>query len=44
MLDALKQALGMPPVYIPTGVDPGQVGALAATGAREGLRRLAPPM
>lgn len=37
VLDMIKQALGLAPVYIPAAAQPGQVGALTAPGSVEGL-------
>lgn len=40
LLDALKQALGLAPLYIPAAAPPGAVGGLTAHGSVEGLSQL----
>jgi len=42
LLDALKQALGLAPLYIPAAAPPGAVGGLTAHGSVEGLSQLGP--
>lgn len=40
ILDAIRQFVGLSPVYIPSGAAPGKLGALTTEGSLEGLRAL----
>ncbi|OCH94839.1 alpha/beta-hydrolase [Obba rivulosa] len=42
LFDALKQALGLAPFYVPAAAPPGTVGGLTAPGSTEGMQMLGP--